>query len=229
MGVPLRSRLLVSAWLASLCVAAWLVVPATAGAASSAGCDNRVNDTPGKLVPCITTDDLWNHMKALQAIADANPGADGHPSRNSGEPGYKKSVDYVADAMRKAGYDVKLQPYTFTYSSYIGTPSLSEVSPTARTLTLISECNPGSSQGDANAQIKPAGHTVMPPTPTPSSASGCDPADFAGVAGKIALVQRGTCTFGTKVQNATNAGAVGVVIFNEGNPGRTGAFSGSMV
>ena len=56
MGVPLRSRLLVSAWLASLCVAAWLVVPATAGAASSAGCDNRVNDTPGKLVPCITTD-----------------------------------------------------------------------------------------------------------------------------------------------------------------------------
>jgi hypothetical protein len=33
-------------------------------------------------------DDLWNHMKAFQAIADANPSpADGHPSRNSGEPG----------------------------------------------------------------------------------------------------------------------------------------------
>ena len=83
-----------------------LCVPATAKAQSNAGCDNRVNDTPGKLVPCITTDDLWTHMEALQAIADANPGADGHPSRNSGEPGYKASVDYVADAMRKAGYDV---------------------------------------------------------------------------------------------------------------------------
>ena len=65
-------------------------------------------------------------MRAFQAIADANPGADGHPSRNSGEPGYKASVDYVADAMRKAGYDVSLQPYTFTYSSFVGTPSFSE-------------------------------------------------------------------------------------------------------
>jgi hypothetical protein len=97
-------------WLPALCGAAMLCVPATAQAQSNAGCDNRVNDTPGKLVPCITTNDLWTHMQALQAIADANPGADGHPSRNSGEPGYKASVDYVADLMRKAGYDVTLQP-----------------------------------------------------------------------------------------------------------------------
>src|SRR4051794_11696201 len=75
----------------------------------------------------------------------------------------------------------------------------------------------------------PAGHTVIPPTPTPSSTSGCAPGDFAGVSGKIALVQRGTCTFGTKVQNATAAGAVGVIIFNEGQPGRDGVFNGSMV
>src|SRR6187200_491506 len=163
-------------WLPALCGVALLCLPATAGAQSNAGCDNRVNDTPGKLVPCITTHDLWTHMEALQAIADANPGADGHPSRNSGE----------------AGYDVSLQPYTFTYSSYIGTPSLSQVSPTPRSFTLISEWNPGSSQGDATgAQVKPAGHTVMPPTPAPSSASGCDPSDFAGFAGKIALIQRG--------------------------------------
>ena len=217
-------------WLPALCAAAVLCLPATASAQSNAGCDNRVNDTPGKLVPCITTSDLWTHMEALQAIADANPGADGHPSRNSGEPGYKASVDYVASAMRKAGYDVTIQPYTFTYSSYIGTPTLSEVSPTPRSFKLIDEWNPGSSQGDATgAQVVPAGHTVMPPTPTPSSASGCLASDFAGAAGKIALVQRGTCNFGVKVLNAEAAGAVGVVIFNEGNPGRTGAFSGSMV
>src|SRR3954462_12752554 len=136
-------------WLLPLCVLVGLSAPATAGATSSSGCDNRGNDTPRKLVPCITTDDLWNHMQALQAIADANPGADGHPSRNSGEPGYKASVDYVAAAMRKAGYDVTIQPYTFTYTSYVGTPSLSEVSPTSRSFRLISEWNPGNSQGDA--------------------------------------------------------------------------------
>jgi hypothetical protein len=216
-------------WIVPLCLAAALWVPSSAGAVSSSGCENRVNDTPGKLVPCITTDDLWNHMQALQAIADANPGADGHPSRNSGEPGYKASVDYVADLMRKAGYDVTLQPYTFTYSSYIGTPSFSEVSPTARSFTPVTDWNPGDSRGDATgAQIKPAGHTIMPPTG--GSTSGCDPSDFVGFAGKIALIQRGTCNFGVKVLNATAAGAVGVVIFNEGNtPGRTPVFSGSMV
>jgi hypothetical protein len=213
-----------------LCAAVALCVPATASAQSNAGCDNRVNDTPGKLVPCITTDDLWGHMQALQAIADDNPGADGHPSRNSGEPGYRASVDYVAEAMSKAGYDVTIQPYTFTYSSYIGTPSFSQVSPTPRDFTLITDWNPGASQGDATgAQVKPAGNTVMPPTPTPSSASGCSPSDFSGFAGKIALIQRGSCNFGVKVLNAEAAGAVGVVIFNEGNPGRTGVFAGSMV
>src|SRR5262249_20286328 len=97
-GVSMARRLtsrLALPWLLSLCVLVGLSAPATAGATSSSGCDNRVNDTPRKLVPCISTDDLWNHMKALQAIADNNLGADGHPSRNSGEPGYKASVDYV--------------------------------------------------------------------------------------------------------------------------------------
>jgi hypothetical protein len=226
-GVTLRRlrRLVLPA-----CLAAVLLLPSGArAAASNTGCDNRVNNSSAKLVPCVTNDDLWSHMQAFQAIADANPGADGHPSRNSGEPGYKASVDYVANLMRRAGYDVKLQPYTFTYTSYIGTPSFSEVSPTPRNFTLISEWNPGNSQGTASgAQIKPAGGTIMPPTG--GSASGCSPSDFSGFAGKIALIQRGTCNFGVKVLNATAAGAVGVIIFNEGNtPERTPVFSGSMV
>src|SRR4051812_30701925 len=204
-------------WVVSLAVAAALSAPSGARAQSSTGCENRVNDTPSKLVECIRTDDLWSHMQAFQAIANANPGADGHPSRNSGEPGYKASVDYVASLMKQAGYSVTIQPYTFTYSSYVGTPTLSQVSPTPRSFTLITDWNPGDSQGDATgAQLKVAGHTVMPPTPTPSSASGCSPADFTGFTGKIALIQRGTCNFGVKVLNAQAGGAVGAIIFNEG-------------
>src|SRR3954453_4304594 len=190
-------------WVVSLAVVAALAAPPGARAQSSTGCENRVNDTPSKLVECIRTDDLWSHMQAFQAIADANPGADGHPSRNSGEPGYKASVDYVASLMKQAGYSVTIQPYKFTYSSYIGTPSLSQISPTPRTFALVTDWNPGDSQGDAtNAQIKVAGHTVMPPTPTPSSASGCAPSDFPNFTGRIALIQRGTCNFGVKVQTA---------------------------
>ena len=65
-------------------------------------------------------------MEALQAIADANLGADGHPSRNSGEPGYLASALYVKDKMEAAGYDVTLQKYQFPYSSFVGTPSFTE-------------------------------------------------------------------------------------------------------
>jgi hypothetical protein len=230
MQKSLKSRLGRS-WLLPLCVAAGFVVPANASAITSAQCDAQVNDTPGKLIPCIQQDDLWNHMQQFQAIANANPGADGHPSRNSGEPGYKASVDYVAKVMKDAGYDVTIQPYTFTYTSFVGTPTWSEVSPTARSFNLVSDWNPGTSNGDATgAQIQPAGGIVLPPTPTSSSTSGCTASDFSGsFAGKIALIQRGGCNFGVKVLNAQAAGAVGVVIFNEGNPGRTGVVNGSLV
>ena len=44
-------------------------------------------------------------MQEFQAIADANPGPDGHPSRNSGEPGYLASALYVKQQMEDAGYN----------------------------------------------------------------------------------------------------------------------------
>jgi Zn-dependent M28 family amino/carboxypeptidase len=205
-------------------------VPSVKAAAAPAPCDTQVNDTPGKLLPCITKGDLWNHMQAFQAIADANPSpADGHPSRNSGEPGYKASADYVARMMTQAGYDVHIQTYKFDYFAYTGIPTLSEVSPTAHDYAVTTDFNPGQSTGTANASLQPAGGIVIPPTPTPSSASGCTAADFSGfVPGRIALIQRGTCTFSQKVQNAQDAGASGVIIFNEGNPGRTEVFGGSL-
>ena len=44
-----------------------------------------------------------------------------------------------------------------------------------------------------NAPVFPVGGIVDPPTG--GSASGCAAADYAGVSGKVALVQRGTCPF----------------------------------
>jgi Zn-dependent M28 family amino/carboxypeptidase len=230
MSQRLRSRR--RSWVAALCVAALAVFVAPNMSASAADqCEVRVNDTPSKLVACIRTADLWNHMQNFQAIADANPSpADGMPSRNSGEPGYKASADYVASVMRAAGYDVTIQQYTFTYYAYTARPALSEVSPTSHDFALGDEWNPGQSVGTAAAALQPAGGIIIPPTPTPSSSSGCTMADFSGfVPGRIALIQRGTCFFGVKVQNAQAAGASGVIIFNEGNPDRTSLFSGSLV
>jgi Zn-dependent M28 family amino/carboxypeptidase len=214
-------------WVVAVCVVVGLLAPAGASASS---CDTQVNDTPAKLVPCVQESDLWNHMEAFEAIAQANPSpADGHPSRNSGEPGYLASAQYVAQKMTDAGYDVTLQRYTFTYFAYKAPPTMSEVSPIAHDYGLTSEWNSGQSVGTANAEIQPAGGIVIPPAPTSTSTSGCTAGDFTDfVGGRIALIQRGGCNFGVKVLNAKAAGATGVIIFNEGNPDRTSVLSGSL-
>jgi hypothetical protein len=169
-------------------------------------------------------------MQALWDIAVANPGPDGHASRNSGEPGYKASADYVAQKMKDAGYKVTMQKYQFPYSAFVGTPSFTETGAATQDFKLVDQWNPGSIDGHADADLQPAGGIVIPPDPNGStSTSGCTSGDFSGfTAGDIALIQRGGCNFGVKVQNADAAGATGVVIFNEGNPGRTGVLNGSL-
>jgi hypothetical protein len=49
----------------------------------------------------------------------------------------------------------------------------------------------------------------------PATTDGCTAfTNAADVAGKIALVERGTCGFAVKARNATNAGAAAVIIYN---------------
>ena len=206
-----------------------IALPGNAGAVTATQCAARANNTSSKLLECIRTDELWSYMKQFQQIADANPGPDGHPSRNSGEPGYLASALYVANLMTDWGYTVHIQTYQFPYFSW-ATTTFREVSPNARTYALSADWVPGVTQGTTTSIVQPVGGIVLPPTPTPSSTSGCTAADFAGfVAGRVALIQRGGCNYGVKVLNAQAAGATGVVIFNEGQPGRTAATQGSFI
>ncbi len=73
---------------------------------------------------CITQDALWRRLSVFQQIADAHPDAGGHGNRDTGTPGYKASVDYVARLMRAAGYTVTIQPYTYAATRVQGTPVL---------------------------------------------------------------------------------------------------------
>jgi hypothetical protein len=85
-----------------------------------------------------------------------------------------------------------------------------------------------SPNGDVTGDVV-AVDLTLPPTPEPSSTSGCEAADFAGFpSGAIALVQRGTCTFAVKAENAAAAGATAVIVFNEGQPGRTAVIAGTL-
>ncbi|MFI6816192.1 M28 family metallopeptidase [Nonomuraea sp. NPDC050328] len=174
------------------------------------------------LVKKVTGENVHKHLEKFQAIADANGG-----NRAVGTPGYAASSDYVAQTLRRAGYKVTVQPIKYVENWVENTPTVfQQTAPNAKAYvpgTDFFTVN-ASPSGDVTAQVQGVDLT-LPPTPTPSSTSGCERSDFTGfVRGRIALIQRGTCPFTQKLRNADWAGAAGVIIFNEGQPGRTDAY-----
>ena len=175
-------------------------------------CEKRDNNTYKKILECVRLSEVREHQWALQRIADRNDG-----NRFSGFSGYNRSVDYVVKTLKRAGY--KPQVMAFDYLAYeeIGSSSLQQTAP--GTVTYVEGTDFGAitqtDPGNVEAAVTPVdlmlgiGNT---------STSGCEATDFAGFpAGNIALLQRGTCTFEIKAENAAAAGAVGIVIFNQGN------------
>src|SRR5262245_8085186 len=165
------------------------------------------------------------HQAKLQAIADANGG-----NRLASTGGHDASAQYVYDRARKAGYDVSFQEFTFLLVSDRTPPTLQQVSPVPRDYVDGVDFGTMSYSGSGDATAPLVAVDLIVPSPAPNaSTSGCEPADFAGFpAGAIALVQRGTCPFRQKAENALAAGAVGVIVFNEGNEGRTGVIFGTL-
>ncbi len=188
--------------------------------APSAFADNGNNNTSKKLRAAVSADGMFEHLEELQAIANANGG-----NRFSGLPGHDASVDYAVNVFEKAGYQTSTQQFNYLASTVLGPGVLEQTAPTPTTYVqnvdwgYLQQSDPGNVTAPVTAidiQLG-LGNT---------STSGCEMADFAGFpAGNIALMQRGTCTFEQKIENAAAAGAVGAVLFNQGNadtPDRTG-------
>ncbi|GAA4975561.1 aminopeptidase Y [Nonomuraea thailandensis] len=207
-------RRVITVLIATLALPLAMAVPANAGGLDDAFAKVLVKKVKGS--------NVQKHLDAFQAIADANGG-----NRAAGTPGYDASVAYVESKLRRAGYKVTRQPINFVESwSENSPPVLDLTAPTPKSYvpgTDFVTFQP-SPPGDVTAQVQGVDLT-LPPTPSPSSTSGCEASDFAGfVAGRIALIQRGTCPFVNKVMNAAAAGASGLIVFNEGQPGRTDPF-----
>jgi len=100
-----------------------------------------------------------------------------------------------------------------TGAKVIGVASFDNTHTTQKAFTL----NPGGTLIGFNtasgAPPPPASGTTAYSQPNP--VTGCNASDFAGFpAGNIALISRGSCTFYVKAQNAENAGASAVVLYN---------------
>src|SRR5437879_4943115 len=98
----------------------------------------------------------------------------------------------------------------------------------ATTMGFLSGVAPGVTPGPTSGAAIGDFHNFVPvltaAISTTTPADGCAAISTA-LSGKIAVVDRGACTFGTKIQNAQDANAAGVIIVNNvfGDPVSMGA------
>ena len=195
------------------------VLPQAASAAPAVACDDRSNNTYQKLLECVTLEGVREHQAEFQKIADNSTDPVYPGTRAAGTVGYAESVEYVAGLLRDAGYEVTLDPVEITFNFPAVLRQLTPVQAEYETGVFT-----GSGSGEVEGNVIPVDIDL---TPTGGSTSGCEAADYAGLDfsgdNDIALVQRGTCFFGTKAYYAEQAGAEAIIIFNEGNtPERSG-------
>lgn len=199
--------------------AAALATPLLLASASPATADRH---TPGqrdasnaaklaaKLVKKSSADDAFDHLEKFQQISDTTG------NRAAGTLGYDASAAYVFKELKKYGYNVSYQPFTFPYIE-TQAESLAVVSPAPRTVGVVAM---------DYTKSTPAGGITADLAAVPADATtGCEPADYASgtYTGKIALIKRGGCTFAQKQATAADAGAIGALIYNniEGSMGGT--------
>ena len=198
------------------------VVALALGAGLPANADNGT-DTE-KLREAVTAESIMDHLKELQKAADNNNG-----NRAAGTGGYEATAEYIESELKDAGYDPQRQ--YFDYQQFIEhtASELVQVSPTEKTYVNGTDFTTMeySGAGDVTAAVTAVDVNFTDPA---ASTSGCEAADFEGfTAGNIALIQRGTCTFGVKAQLAAEAGASAAIIFNQGNgDDRTGLLNGTL-
>lgn len=166
-----------------------------------------------QLREAVAVEGILQHERAFQAIADEHG-----DTRASGTPGYTASADYVASKLEGAGYNVTRQEFDYEVFIENSDPVLDPTDPDLPAYTPGEDFSTMDYSGsdDVTAQLQAVGGITIPSSG--GSTSGCSADDFVGFqTGNIALIQRGTCDFRVKVENAEEAGAAGVVIFNEGN------------
>ena len=205
-------------------VAALVALLAIVPAASASSFDKSK-----KLRRAVTLEGILEHERKLQRIADAHQG-----NRAAATIGYEASAEYVAERLDEAGYRVRFKPFDFPTWEENSLPELEQTSPNMVTYTPGTQAdddNPAvdfitfqfAPSGDVEAPVVPTNDIVIPSPAANTSTSGCEPEDYpAETVGAISLIQRGTCAFTQKLDLAVDAGAVGVILFNEGDsPERT--------
>ncbi|MHA6493636.1 M28 family metallopeptidase [Pseudomonas borbori] len=168
--------------------------------------------TPIGLPRCMHATNVVTRLQKLEDIATTNGG-----NRAAAQPGYQASVDYVRSTLERAGYKVTIQAFPFTSYEPKGPGTLSALTPQPVDFTWEEDFT-YLSQTEAGDVTAPVVAVDVALGAGNTSSSGCEVEDFEGFpSGSIALLQRGTCAFQIKAENAAAAGASGVIVFNQGD------------
>ncbi|MEU5842338.1 M20/M25/M40 family metallo-hydrolase [Rhodococcus sp. NPDC047139] len=174
-----------------------------AGVLLLSGCSEGVAQPPSldpsALADSVQIDAVTGHLAELERIAGENGG-----NRALGTSGYDASVDYIAGALRGAGFDVQTPDFDAT---------LFEVE--NEQLTVDGEPMEVRALG-MSPSTGPGGLTARVVRIAPDETPGCEPTDYDSVdaAGAVVVVDRGVCTFAVKEQVAADRGAAGLLVAN---------------
>ena len=214
-------------WRNSACVGvvSMAVLLGTGGVAFA----DPVPDNSKKLRAAVTTAGILEHTGALQGIGDSSGG-----NRLAGAPGHDASAEYVAGEAESAGLDGSFHNFNYDLDLLADYPppalGVASGGPARQYVPGIAGASLGGDFGsmfgsqstDITAPVWAIDLNLDPSAPVNSNTSGCQTSDYNGMPdGAIALVQRGTCTFAMKFKLADKSGAGGLIVFNEGQPGRT--------
>lgn len=153
----------------------------------------------------VTADGMFTHLRALQAIANANKG-----NRAEGTPGHDATVDYVAKALRDKGFEVSTPQFE----------RLSAVSQGKPTLTVAGRSYP---VDQASLLIRTPSGGLTAPTVRPAQPAGCAASDYPSAlpAGAIAVVDDTRCSVVDKQNTAVAKGAAALIVVSQ--PSNQGA------
>ena len=203
-------------------VAALLVAVIAMSSSAGAGAESAQRGSPtfqgsAKLRKALTVRAILGHLRQLQSFADANGG-----TRAAGFPGFTSlgGLRRADDAGRGlAGHPPAVRLRLLPRGR---ADDLEQVSPGSGDLTedVDFATTEFSGSGNVTAALV-AVDLVSRRRPSRARPAAARPRTSPGSRspGNIALIQRGTCAFRVKVDNAAAAGAAGVVLFNEGQTG----------
>ena len=133
-----------------------------------------------------------------RAFAHVEALSDDIGPRPAGSDAEREAAEYLRDELTSYGYEVELQPFTFSVLTDQGS-TLELLSPESRRIA-VSPFDP-SEDGAVQGDLVDAG--IGRPDEFPANATG-----------RIALMERGVLTFTEKIANAAAAGALGALIYN---------------